>query len=105
MVINQDIRINAKDIPCRHRNRPAAWCLGPTGTGIADAEWAGGSAMKTSPEIAVTLSDELLRSLQAQARELNVPLKWLVAGLVCDTVETAGQSIDRGSPPPVRHVA
>ena len=61
--------------------------------------------MKTSPEIAVTLSEELLRSLQAQSRELNVPLKWLVAGLVCDAIETAGQPIDPGSRQPVRHVA
>jgi hypothetical protein len=61
--------------------------------------------MKTSPEIVVTLSDELLRSLQAQSRALKIPLRWLVAGLVCDTIETAGQPVDRGSLPPVRHVA
>jgi hypothetical protein len=61
--------------------------------------------MKTSPEIVVTLSDELMDSLRAQARELNVSLKWLVAGLVCDTIETAEQPIDHGSGQPVRHVA
>jgi hypothetical protein len=61
--------------------------------------------MKTSPEIAVTLSAELLRSLQVQSREQKVPLKWLVAGLVCDTIDTAEPPIDQGAPQPVRHVA
>jgi len=61
--------------------------------------------MKTSREIVVTLSDELMERLQVQSRELNVPLRWLVAGLVCDTIETAEQPIDQGSAQPVRHVA
>jgi hypothetical protein len=61
--------------------------------------------MKTSPEIVVTLSDELLRSLRSQSRELKVPLSWLVAGLVCDTIETAEPPTDRGSRPTARHVA
>jgi hypothetical protein len=43
--------------------------------------------MKSSSEIAVTLSDELFDQLRSQARRLRVPLKWLVASLVCDTVE------------------
>ena len=47
--------------------------------------------MKTSPVIAVTLSAELLRSLQVQSREQKVPLKWLVAGLVCDTLRVSGE--------------
>jgi hypothetical protein len=61
--------------------------------------------MKTSPEIVVTLSDELMQSLRAQSQELKIPLRWLVAGLVCDTMETAEQPIDRGSAHSVRHVA
>ena len=44
--------------------------------------------MQISPEIAVTLSDELLDVLQAQARVLRVPLRWVIASLVCDTIET-----------------
>lgn len=61
--------------------------------------------MKTSPEIAVTLSDELLESLRAQAEMLKVPLKWLVAGLVCDTIERQDDPvIDRPSRS-ARHVA
>ena len=61
--------------------------------------------MKTSPEIVVTLSDELMQSLRAQSQELKIPLRWLVAGMVCDTMETAEQPIDRASAHPVRHVA
>jgi hypothetical protein len=45
--------------------------------------------MQIRPEIAVTLSDELLDVLQVQARLLRVPLRWVIASLVCDTIETA----------------
>ncbi len=44
--------------------------------------------MQVCPEIVVTLSDELLDVLQAQARVLRVPLRWMVASLICDTIET-----------------
>ena len=44
--------------------------------------------MQVCPEIVVTLSDELLDVLQAQARVLRVPLRWIVASLICDTIET-----------------
>ncbi len=61
--------------------------------------------MKTRPEIAVTLSDELLESLRTQAEELKVPLKWLVAGLICDTLEAPDDAhLDRPGRP-TRHVA
>ncbi len=46
--------------------------------------------MSTNSEIRVTLSDELLDVLQAQARTLRVPLRWMIASLVCDTIESAG---------------
>jgi hypothetical protein len=45
--------------------------------------------MPTNSEILVTLSDELLDVLQAQARLLRVPLRWMIASLVCDTIESA----------------
>jgi hypothetical protein len=61
--------------------------------------------MKTSPEICVTLSDELMESLRAQSQELKIPLKWLVAGLVCDTIDPAEQPINRESRRSTRHVA
>jgi hypothetical protein len=61
--------------------------------------------MKTHSEIAVTLSDELLESLRVQSQELKIPLKWLVAGLVCDTFEPVEQPLDRRMQPATRHVA
>ena len=61
--------------------------------------------MKTRPEIAITLSDELLENLRAQAEELKVPLKWLVAGLICDTIEAQGGPQDGRPGRPTRHVA
>jgi hypothetical protein len=47
--------------------------------------------MHRNSEIRVTLSDELLDVLQAQARVLRVPLRWVIASLVCDTIETAAE--------------
>jgi hypothetical protein len=44
--------------------------------------------MQRNSEIRVTLSDELLDVLQAEARILRVPLRWVIASLVCDTIET-----------------
>jgi hypothetical protein len=48
--------------------------------------------MTTSPGVEVTLSGELLRHLRGEARKLGVPLQWLVAALVVDTVETVEHS-------------
>jgi hypothetical protein len=45
--------------------------------------------MHANSEVCVTLSDELLDVLQAHARVLRVPLRWVIASLVCDTIETA----------------
>jgi hypothetical protein len=43
--------------------------------------------MKATPEVRVTLSEELLRHLNRRASELNISIEWLVAGLVCDTLD------------------
>lgn len=43
--------------------------------------------MSAKNEIRVTLSEDLLRHLRKEAEARHVPLRWLVAGLVCDTVE------------------
>jgi hypothetical protein len=61
--------------------------------------------MNPNPEILVTLSDELLDRIRRQARELHVPMKWLVAGLVCDTIAPRDESPEDGSPHPTLHVA
>ena len=43
-------------------------------------------SMDTTPTISVTLSPDLLNHLRQRARSERVPLSWLVAALVCDTV-------------------
>ena len=46
--------------------------------------------MHADPELAVTLSDKLFAHLRDEARRLGIPLEWLVASLVVDTMEEAG---------------
>ena len=46
--------------------------------------------MTAEPSLAVTLSTELFELLTAEARKLGLPLEWLVASLVVDTVEADG---------------
>ncbi len=48
--------------------------------------------MKRSPQVRVTLSDDLLIHLRKSAQEQHVSLRWLVAGLVCDTLETTAEN-------------
>ena len=43
--------------------------------------------MERSAQVHVTLSEELLHHLRRTAQETHIPLRWLVAGLVCDTLE------------------
>ena len=61
--------------------------------------------MKAKPEFRVTLSDELFDCLRARARELRVPLKYLVASLVCDTVETVATVPNDRASQPTYHAA
>ena len=53
--------------------------------------------MDPSTTISVTLSDDLLDHLRQRAHSEQVPLHWLVAGLVCDTIvswnERTGQNL------------
>jgi hypothetical protein len=49
--------------------------------------------MKSKSEIRVTLSDELFDQLRSQSQRLRVPLRWLVASLVCDTFEPVAEPI------------
>jgi hypothetical protein len=44
--------------------------------------------MTTTPDVDVTLSADLLRRLRSEARDLGVPLSWLVASLIVDTVDS-----------------
>jgi hypothetical protein len=43
--------------------------------------------MTPDREIIVTLSEELAGHLHGLATALEVPFEWLVAGIVCDTIE------------------
>jgi DNA-directed RNA polymerase specialized sigma24 family protein len=43
--------------------------------------------MSGESEVAVTLSNELLDHLRSEARRLEIPLEWLVASLVVDTID------------------
>jgi len=44
--------------------------------------------MDANPRILVVLSDDLLNHLRKLAQQTDVPLRWLVAGLICDTLES-----------------
>jgi hypothetical protein len=48
------------------------------------------TTMNAATELAVTLSAGLFDHLCAEALRLDVPLEWLVAGLVADTMDEAG---------------
>jgi len=65
---------------------------------ICDIECQWGLIMNATAQVMVTLSADLLKQLRKEAREQHVPLRWLVAGLVCDTLETGRRSQDAGQP-------
>ena len=43
--------------------------------------------MDTASELAITVSGKLYRHLRAEARRLGVPLEWLVASLIVETID------------------
>lgn len=43
------------------------------------------------PQVEVTLSADLLKHLRTEARSMHVPLRWLVAGLICDTLKSQAE--------------
>ena len=55
--------------------------------------------MTPHSEIIVTLSDELLGHLHGVALSLEVPFEWVVAGIVCDTIETSAGPVLPASQP------
>ena len=44
--------------------------------------------MEANPKITVVLSDDLLCNLRRVAQKDHIPLRWLVAGLLCDTLDS-----------------
>ncbi len=53
--------------------------------------------MDANAEVFVTLSADLLDRLRKVAQKEHVPLRWLVAGLICDTVEADRLPVGAGS--------
>ena len=51
--------------------------------------------MDADPNILVVLSDDLLSHLRRVAQEQHVSLRWLVAGLVCDTLRRGSNDVER----------
>jgi hypothetical protein len=43
--------------------------------------------MKRPSEVSVTLTAALYQRLKDEARDLDIPLEWLVASIVVDTIE------------------
>ncbi|MCA1684530.1 MAG: hypothetical protein LC745_00805 [Planctomycetia bacterium] len=48
--------------------------------------------MNTAPEVAVTLAPELYNRMRTESRRLGVPIEWLVASLVADTLDAGTDS-------------
>ena len=57
--------------------------------------------MNAAPEVAVTLSPELLARLRDEAAALDLPIEYLVAALVLDTMEGSCETTE----PTLAHVA
>ena len=55
--------------------------------------------MTAGREVAVTLSGPLLARLHAEADRLGLPLQYLVAALVADTLDEAGAGVDAAAGP------
>jgi hypothetical protein len=58
-----------------------------------------------SSDLSVSISGKLLGQLRIRAAELEVPVKWLVVGLVCDTVEHMAHGYIARRVPKTRHAS
>jgi hypothetical protein len=61
--------------------------------------------MYSKSQVFVTLSPDLLRRLCELARTQDVPIQWIVAGLICDTIDTGPESAKDEALRPVKRVA
>ena len=61
--------------------------------------------MHSTSQVFVTLSPDLLRQLCELARTQDVPIQWIVAGLICDTIDTGPESAKNAALPSVKRVA
>jgi len=55
--------------------------------GSIKARLRGTPTMNVESELSVTVSGRLFRYLKAEAKRLEVPLEWLVASIVADSIE------------------
>jgi hypothetical protein len=53
--------------------------------------------MDANAEVFVTLSADLLDRLRKVAQKEHIPLRWLVAGLICDTVDADRLTVGAGA--------
>jgi hypothetical protein len=44
--------------------------------------------MDANQEFQVTLSEDLMKRLRKEAQSQHVPIRWLVAGIICDTMDS-----------------
>lgn len=57
---------------------------------VRPSPWVQGiEPMHTATELSVTLSADLLQHLRSESQRLDVPLEWLVASIVADTLEVS----------------
>ena len=61
--------------------------------------------MHSTSQVFVTLSPDLLRLLCELARTQDVPIQWIVAGLICDTIDTGPESAKNAALRSVKRVA
>ena len=61
--------------------------------------------MHSTSQVFVTLSPDLLRRLCELARTQDVPIQWIVAGLICDTIDTGPESAKNAAIRSVKRVA
>jgi hypothetical protein len=61
--------------------------------------------MRATSQVFVTLSTDLLRHMRELARTLDVPIQWIVAGLVCDTIDTSSEPAKNAALLSVQQVA
>ena len=60
--------------------------------------------MPVTGQVFVTLSADLLRHLRERARTMDVPVELIVAGLVCDTIESVPVKAENAAVRGVRRV-
>ena len=61
--------------------------------------------MHSTSQVFVTLSPDLLRHLRELARTQDVPIQLIVAGLICDTIDTGRESAKNAALGSVKRVA